>query len=195
MEKITIDQVRERLESTVPLSILPQVALKALSMVRSKDADIRRLERVVSHDQTLTAEILKVANSAFYNPSTPIKTLRHALVYSGLSATQSIILTSATRSLYKGKDEPYNEDLWKHSVASAIACRTLAKVLTGKAFVAMANIYCSTWGYSLNRIDFVCELENLEKAYQRVNLNEAQLEGLSEEIKAEMENGVEFFTL
>ena len=144
---------------------------------------------MVSHDQTLTIEILKVANSAFHIPSTPIKTPHHALVYLRLSSTQNIILTSVMRRLYKGKDEPYNKYSWKHFVALTTACKAMAKALKERvyvaeeAFVAMINIYCSTWRYSLNRLGF-----------EQESLKEGQLKGLSEEIKAEMEKRQKFFT-
>jgi HD-like signal output (HDOD) protein len=54
---------------------LPQVAAQVLWLAADPDASTDELQRVISTDQALTAQILKIANSAMFGMMCEVKTL------------------------------------------------------------------------------------------------------------------------
>ncbi len=62
------------------------------------------LARVILQDPSMTAKVLKLANSAFYNPgNTAISTISRAVVVLGFNAVQAICISIAViESLLRG---------------------------------------------------------------------------------------------
>jgi len=95
------------------------------------DAAIHRLEDHISRDPTLTTRLLKMANSAFFAPAVPIESVGHALMILGLDAARNLVLATAMRSaMGTGRSSPsrQGEDVFRHSLAVAIAARRLGRV-------------------------------------------------------------------
>ncbi len=85
-------------------------------------ADVARL---LAHDQVLTARVLRLANSAFYCPREPVRSVPQAVVMLGLGTVRAIILKAALLSAYR-LDQA--RPLWLHALATACAARALAKL-------------------------------------------------------------------
>lgn len=105
--------------------VLPFVAKKVLDIVSNEDASIVEICRVIEKDQTITASVLKISNSAYYGLTQKVTTIRHAIVILGLKALRNIALTASTRLQYKrfGITERL---MWDHSIGAAIAARQIA---------------------------------------------------------------------
>lgn len=63
--------------------------LQLLSEVQDPDISLSRLEEVLSQDVALSYKLLRYINSAFFNLSRELKTVRQALVYMGLRALRA----------------------------------------------------------------------------------------------------------
>ncbi len=75
--------------------------------------------------------ILKIANSAYYGQSGKISTIRQAVVLLGLNTLRTILLGLSFRSTLlqmRGSSLDYRL-FWRHSLAVAAACRSLARML------------------------------------------------------------------
>ncbi|ERP38897.1 HDOD domain-containing protein [Chitinivibrio alkaliphilus] len=116
--------------STIPT--LPTVISKMLEMVDNPRTDARRLARVISNDQSLTARILKTANSAFYGFSREISTVDTAIIVMGFNAVKEMGLSLSVFDAFKnmGTVESFNVNrYWEHSVAVAISSKIIARRL------------------------------------------------------------------
>ncbi len=67
------------------LSFLKTAIVKALELTEREDVSISDLEKVIKSDPKLTVSLLKYANSPLLAPPSPIRDLKHALVYIGLN--------------------------------------------------------------------------------------------------------------
>jgi len=63
---ISPELIREKVQSVVQLQALPAVATKVVEMLDNPKTNTSALARIISMDQALTAEVLKIANSPFY---------------------------------------------------------------------------------------------------------------------------------
>ncbi len=127
----TIDKVLKEIEH---LPTLPQVITKILAMTESQDVNAIHLAKAM--DQSLTAKVLKVANSAYYGSRTTrqVNSVHHAIVMIGFDAVKEIILTTSFFHTFRGTQEVKTLlPLWKHSLEGAFAAKRLAWVFRYEA--------------------------------------------------------------
>jgi len=107
---------------------IPSVALKVVQQISDPEVRISDLSRVIQVDQALTANILKVVNSGYFNFQDEIVTIKKAIVLMGLKLTKEITISFAVKSLMKGMTEISNVDyktIWMHSAYSAFFAKKL----------------------------------------------------------------------
>ncbi len=122
--------LKEIIGSINNLRPIPQVAHRVMSIIENPKSSISDLSDVIVYDQSLTANILKICNSAYYGLPHKIDSLHQALVYMGMDQLADIVLLSGGAQNFKGKQEGYDLDegeLWKYSVSSALIARDLAE--------------------------------------------------------------------
>ena len=113
------------------LPTLPAVASRLVTLTSREDATLSDVADLVSQDIALSANILRVANSAFYGFPQQIGSISQAVSMLGTNAIQSLALSFSLLSMEKGRsDNPFDFDaFWERSLASAGTAKLiLAKV-------------------------------------------------------------------
>lgn len=109
---------------------LPQVASQVLRISADPDASAEDLRKVISMDQALTSQILKISNSAMFGMVREVTTLTQAIMTLGFSTIKSVVIASSAKNLYHRGTVGLQERLiWEHALVSAIASRAFAKSL------------------------------------------------------------------
>lgn len=93
-----------------------------MQMVQKEDVAIPDLAKEISHDPGLTADVIKLSNSAYYRAAKPIKTVQESLMTLGIKTVKDIILLTAARGILKKDLKGYQveaEDNWIHSLTVA----------------------------------------------------------------------------
>ena len=117
-------QVRNGLSK---LPVFKPVALKMLQLLALERAEVRGIAHLLRTDPALSAEVLAVANSAFYGNKHHIDSLSRAILVLGFERTRAVTITLALRSFIRNPANPaVMQSCWKHSVASAILAEELA---------------------------------------------------------------------
>lgn len=107
---------------------LPQVAAQVLRLAADPDSTTDELQRVIATDQALTAQILKIANSAMFGMVREVKTLTQAIMTLGFSTIKSVVIASSAKNLYsRGGTGLQERLLWEHALVAALAGRAYAK--------------------------------------------------------------------
>ncbi len=112
------------------LATLPEVALEVMRVAEDPQATGDDLIKVLSHDPTLSARVLKIVNSAYYGVRREVTSVSTAVGLLGFGAVKSIaIAASLTRMFKAGAVSGGFEarELWKHSIAVATAARLIAQ--------------------------------------------------------------------
>lgn len=122
---------------------LPAAVGRLLRQVNAPEVEFKEIARTISLDQTLTAQLLRLANSAFYGFPQQIRTVQQATVVLGRHSVRNMALSLAIVRLrsHMRADGPLDpEDFWRHSIAVACCARLLAQqqesVEPDEAFVA-----------------------------------------------------------
>ncbi len=136
--------VEKALGAIGDIATLPEVTIKIIEIVEDPKSTARDLHEVIKNDPALSVKVLKVVNSAFYGLPGQVASVDRAIILLGLSAVKNISIAASIARLFKGKriSEKFSaSDLWRHSVAVAVAARALTKcsphpVMADEIFVA-----------------------------------------------------------
>ena len=129
-------------DAVLSLPPLPEAAQRILQLAGDPDVDFRQIVGVISVDQTLTARVLRVANSAVYGTTREIETIRQATVFLGRETIIQLALGVSVLNLkvsYDDFDTFSASAFWQHSIAVATAARHLAQQINinpEEAFIA-----------------------------------------------------------
>ena len=118
------------LKAVQDLPPMPKVLFKIQKLLLDPNSDTEQIAEYIETDQALAARVLKMANSPFYGMTGKVSTIRHAAIILGFQ-TLSELTTMAGFSAIMGRKllgYEYNSDeLWKHSLAVALASKLIAE--------------------------------------------------------------------
>lgn len=126
MSTLQAEQIVARLKA---LPALPTVVAELLASFGNEDVDIALLAQQISHDQALTARLLRVANSSFYGLQSRISTINEAVVVLGFRAVRSMVLAVGVSRVFRpGHCPGFDPHAYvRHSVGVGLAARALAQ--------------------------------------------------------------------
>lgn len=122
--------LEEYLSRAKHLPPAPRVLPELLELLRSDTVDAGRVVSVIAYDPSLTAAVLQLCNSAFYAPATPVGDLPRAITWLGFKQIYQLVTTVVGSQLLDGEHKGYGigtGELWRHSVAAAVAARACAR--------------------------------------------------------------------
>jgi putative nucleotidyltransferase with HDIG domain len=111
---------------------MPATAAKLMPLLQDPNTNTSQIEDIVKYDPGLTANILKLCNSAYFGLPSKVSSVHQAIMLMGWKRLLQIVMTMCMSALMKraipGYDLPQGE-LWRHSVASSVAADILVKSL------------------------------------------------------------------
>jgi putative nucleotidyltransferase with HDIG domain len=108
----------------------PAVALQLMSLLDDTEAPIKKIISLLRIDPALSAEILRVANSALYGLSRRIDNISHAVVVLGTEVVKRLALTVALGRFSRSFMRVHGLRVcWDHSVACALLAEELAQAM------------------------------------------------------------------
>ncbi len=111
---------------------LPSVVLELRKYLNDPEVSFDQLARVIEFDPGLTANVLQLANSAYFGWTRTIKTVKEAITRLGTNRIFQMVLCMSVAPLVRKPIKGYDTDgegLWKHSIATAICAEQLVEVL------------------------------------------------------------------
>jgi putative nucleotidyltransferase with HDIG domain len=111
------------------LKPIPQVANRIMAIVQDPDGSLSELSEVLAYDQAITANVLKICNSAYFGLSRKIESVQHAVVFLGMDQIVDLVLMIAAAENFIREQKGYDlqeGDLWRYSVSSALIAKALA---------------------------------------------------------------------
>jgi putative nucleotidyltransferase with HDIG domain len=123
------------LKSIITIPAFPATGNKVAQLLNQVDYSIVQVANIIKFDPSITANILKMANSAYFSPLHRISSINDAVIYLGQQNLLRAIQTAGISKYYKKGSLGYFDkttDLWEHCVAVALMSQILSKKITGK---------------------------------------------------------------
>ena len=137
-----LDELRELLGGKIQaLPCLPPVLLGVQKAIAESDVGARELARVIMADPSLTARVLKMANSVYFASQHRIRTVTQAILIMGFETVRNLVLGLSVYDMLSNlpKAQDYRS-VWRHSLCCAVCSRYFAQKLRSvhaeQAFVA-----------------------------------------------------------
>lgn len=118
---------------------MPGTAQKAFALSTNPKADARDFIELIEVDEALSARVIKIANSVFFDRGKKSNTIEEAVVVIGLEELRSLLTANALSDIFPSSN-PARVFLWNHDIAVALISKQLAlriqPRLTESAFLA-----------------------------------------------------------
>ena len=128
----------------VKLPSVPTLYTRLLREIQSENPSLETISEIIARDLTMSARILQLVNSAFFNLPNRIKNPRQAVGLLGLNNIQALVLYA---NLFSGEDEiklvkgfPLKE-IWNHSMKVASLARKILSLEPHTAEQA-GDVFC-----------------------------------------------------
>ena len=111
---------------------LPTTAAWLLQLLRDPDSDVREIEKAIRYAPDLTADVLRMANSAYFGYAGKIGSVRQAVVRLGWQRVFQVVLASRLKGVMAHSVPGYDlvtGELWRHAVAVSVAAERLGSEL------------------------------------------------------------------
>lgn len=127
----TIGEVQSLVGHKIELPSPPNIVMRILEAVQADDSCFSELGKIISADPSLTAKLLRVANSSMYGFGGRVKNIESALSILGINALKNIALSFIiVRKLRGDSSSIFDfEYFWKRSVTTAVAAKMLAPLV------------------------------------------------------------------
>lgn len=132
--KLLLDAVRNNVSQVdtrrkvVPR--LPSVIPRLMRSLRDPDSSAKDYVEIINKDPAMSAAVIKLANSAYFNPaSQPINGIELAVVTLGIAGLRTVLSAAVMQPIIQRKSNYFSEfgqGLWQHSLCCAVACEILA---------------------------------------------------------------------
>jgi len=112
------------------LPSLPALYMQVVEKVSRPDTSLHEIGGVVGQDMGMTAQVLKLANSAFFGLRRQLSSAEEAVEYLGLDTIKSLVLClHAFSEFAEAETGPLDlEALWLHSLRVARSARRIAQL-------------------------------------------------------------------
>jgi len=126
------ETIHERVRHIETMPAIPAVFLPLLKLLSSsgQDARVDEVVRLVSYDNTIAAQCLRVASSPLFGLEKSPKSIKGAVLTLGLRRVETILLTCCLGQAFPAKKWVLDPAVfWRHSLGCAMVCRKFSEKL------------------------------------------------------------------
>lgn len=126
---MTRPTITDLVAATGELATLPATVIQLLDILKDTTTSATKVCAVLERDPAMTANVLKMANSAYYGVRRSISNVRDALVMLGNRSVATLAFATGMAPILRRDLESYGADrheFWRHGVLAAAAAARAA---------------------------------------------------------------------
>ena len=124
--------IRERVQRIETMPAIPAVFLPLLKLLSKSAEDVKvdEVVRLVSYDNTIAGQCLRLAGSPLFGLAQAPKSIKGAVITLGLRRVETILLTCCLGQAFPTKKWVLDPSVfWRHSLGCAMVCRKFSEKL------------------------------------------------------------------
>jgi putative nucleotidyltransferase with HDIG domain len=125
-------KLNDILSQSDSLPSIPGAAVKLLSLLDNPESSVNEIEEILKYDPGLTANVLKLSNSAYFGLPQKIGSVKQAILVMGTKRLTQLVMASCVHALMDRPVDGYElsrGEFWRHSVAVSVSAELLVKEL------------------------------------------------------------------
>lgn len=123
-----LDIIEEHLNSDETMLPIFDTSVQQIQKeIAKQEPDLGVIETLISRDPAITGQVLRAANSAFYEGLTKVSTIRNAIIRLGTGELLLFLLQHDDVGFIDSFCSSLMEQLWRHSMGCAMGSYWLAK--------------------------------------------------------------------
>ena len=119
----------EHLLQTVTIPTLPGVVSRINALLNDPESGMPEVAEVIVQDASISAKVLRMANSAYYGLAQPVASIQQAALVLGGQVLRNIAMQASVIQKYDHLESTSDFDVkvvWKHAVSTAQTAQSLA---------------------------------------------------------------------
>ena len=120
--------------TTIELPTMPEVLTKLNEVTARPNSSAEQVAAVVSKDPAVSANMLRIVNSAYYGLPVRVSSIKLAVSVLGFNMTKKVALKAAVFSSFGKKREKVQQfdplGFWQHAIYTGVAARTIGQQST-----------------------------------------------------------------
>jgi len=109
------------------LPMLPKVVQDVTELLKDSEVDIKELANKIDHDQSMSARVLRLSNSAYFGCSRSIKNIEDAVAVIGLKNLSTLVTASGVVKVFTEIPGLDLQRFWARNLMVASIARQLGK--------------------------------------------------------------------
>lgn len=127
---------REAILSKLPsVAAIPTASVEIVRLLQEPDIPNAKLAQAIEYDPSLTSNVLRLANSAYFGYPRSVSTIRDAIFLLGRNEIFQMVVASFVGKMTRQSVRGYGlspSELWDHLMGVAVVSRKLGQVLHDK---------------------------------------------------------------
>ena len=175
---------------TLVLPTLPAIALKVRKAADDPDINLNAMGEVIGQDPSLSARMIKIANSAYMGRSVKVTSISQAVTRIGLRQIKNISTALAMEQLFVSKNDivaRYLQQEWANTVnivAGAMAVLQLYIARTKKREMSMDTMTLAALVHNIGVLPILTEAERHPEVFANPSFLEVAIDKLAGRIGA-----------
>jgi putative nucleotidyltransferase with HDIG domain len=181
----SLDLISQRIVQEIEaLPRFPENIVELQKMIEDPDSEIAEIARQVSTDPSLTADLLKLVNSAQFMLPKKVDNIVEAVKMVGMRGLRNLLFFHGTQKIL-GNETAETKRLWEHSYRTAFYAYQLARSVTRKKEI-LDDVYVGGILHDMGKIIFSSVHPQLIEKIHRF----CQEKGISQEIFEDLAAGL-----
>lgn len=149
-----IDLLKERVSEIHNLPTLPQVATRLLAAINNPASSSTEIAFLVGQDLSLSARILRLANSAFYGMPRTITTIQNSVVVLGYKVISTLALSLTVFDMFpEDRNMLFDRRMfWRHSLCSGVVARFCANNMHHFVLFDSEEAFCACLLHDVGKV-------------------------------------------
>jgi len=122
-----LNDIVEQIDLLAPI---PAIASQIMTKSEDPDSSLAEIADLIVNDPVLTANLLKICNSAYFGLPRKVESVKDAVSWVGLDQIVELVLSNSLLNNFNKGLEGYGlgeGELWRHAVTSAHVAKNLAR--------------------------------------------------------------------
>ena len=122
--------IKELIKEIKNLKPIPAIVTQITSAIDDPNCSATDIAEIIKFDPSVTANLLKTCNSAYFNLPNPVDSVKDAVSILGMDQIIELVLVKSGAKALSKKQKGYGLHegvMWKHAVSSALIAKEICK--------------------------------------------------------------------